>query len=34
MCVFDHIKECTPEALANVTDGAMLKVNKLPVADL
>ena len=26
MCVFDHVKECTPEALANVTDGTMLKV--------
>ena len=29
MCVFDHVKKCTPEALANVTDGTMLKVKML-----
>ena len=33
MCVFDHVKECTPEALANVTDGTMLKVKMFPLLD-
>ena len=34
MCVFDHVKECTPEALANVTDRMILKVNMLLEVDL